>query len=126
MNIYSWVEAVNRWIGRTRPIDTDDISWHTNSLGWHAILKRPPEEINVNQSGVSASDVGPYPALVKSKGSGYYVCDIYENGTGEDPTLLNQEVRVLMLNLAETIPSSTWIMVSLSSIGQTGGGNVST
>lgn len=68
--------------------------------------------------------VSSYPAKVKSKSGLYHLCDIYGSGIDGAVTSADQKVFVLQLNLAETLPAGTWIIVSMSQIGLTGGGNV--
>ena len=77
---------------------------------------------NVPQSGGGGSCL--YPAKVLSKSGLYHLCDIYGNGIDNAATLEGQKVFILQLNLAETLTTGTWIMVSESQIGATGGGNV--
>ena len=67
---------------------------------------------------------GSIPAKIKSKSGIYYVCDLYGSGIDSPATATDQKVFVLQLNLAETLPVDSWIMVSLSQVGATGGGNV--
>jgi hypothetical protein len=64
------------------------------------------------------------PAKVLSKSGIYYICDLYGSGIDNPVTAEDQKVFVLQLNLAETLPVGTWIIVSMSQIGETGGGNV--
>lgn len=80
--------------------------------------------IHFPSGGGGGSAVSTFPAKVVSKSGLYHLCDIYANGIDNAASATNQKVFVLQLNLAETLPAGTWIMVSQSQIGETGGGNV--
>ena len=90
--------------------------------GWTGSTR--PEGVTPGADGGGESAGGSVPAKVVSKSGLYYLCDLFADGIDSAATAENQKVFVLQLNLAETLPAGTWIMVSESAIGETGGGNV--
>ena len=95
--------------------NTFDVKYHASGLN---IDYNPTSDEGV------ATPSTTCPAKVVSKEGIYYLCDIYADGIDSTASATTQRVFVLQLNLAETLPAGTWIMVSSSSIGQTGSGNV--
>ena len=91
-------------------------------------VKYHPGGVNLDgeTTGSSGSSSSPssIPAKVTGKTGIYHIVDLYGGGIDNPATSEDQKVFVLELNLAETVPVGSWIMVCLSTIGETGGGNV--
>lgn len=104
-------------IATTRPVDSDDIVWSEDG-GLQAHFRDEPEG-----EGGSGSGSSVFPCKITGKSGAFYTVDKYEDGI-DGPSTGTAKVYVLQLNLASELPEGTWIIVSSSSIGITGGGNV--
>lgn len=62
-----------------------------------------------------------FPAKIVSGGPIDYTCDLYENGKDSYPTQSGATVELLSLNIGETIPTGTWVIVCRTAVQVTGG-----
>ena len=62
-----------------------------------------------------------FPAKIVSGGPIDYTCDLYENGKDSSPTQSGVTVELLSLNIGETIPTGTWVIVCRTAVALTGG-----
>lgn len=116
LNFYEWTVEIVKAIRKNKII-----------AGRNITLEEHPEKTILHANyiaGGGGGGAGVVPAKVTAKSGLYYECDLYGSGIDSPATLEDQKVFVLQLNLAETLPVGSWIMVSTTQIGATGGGNV--
>lgn len=119
MKITEWIIQCNAWIFRTRPLPTEDIIWDVGYDGWRARFNPKFKD----SGGASEGGGGSIPAKIVSKSGTCYIVDLYENDL-VTASQTNQSVALLQLSYNDTLPAGTWVMVSESALGSTGGGNV--